>query len=127
MKDINRDPITRTVAMPKDTNANGDIFGGWLMGQMDLAGAIIARQYAQGRIVTVAVDAMSFIAPVKVGDIVTCFGSVLKVGITSVTVKLDVTAARGHEEDIHVVTNGTFIYVAVDKLGKPRKIKNKYI
>ena len=127
MKDINRVPITRTVAMPKDTNANGDIFGGWLMGQMDLAGAIIARQYAQGRIVTVAVDAMSFIAPVKVGDIVTCFGSVLKVGTTSVTVKLDVTAARGHEEDIHVVTNGTFIYVAVDKLGKPRNIKNKNI
>tara|TARA_B100001123_G_C15195645_1_gene981227 strand:+ start:29 stop:409 length:381 start_codon:yes stop_codon:yes gene_type:complete len=122
MKPTNKVPITKTVAMPKDTNANGDIFGGWLMGQMDLAGAIIARDYAKGRIATVAVDAMSFIAPVKIGDIVSCFGSVIKLGKTSITVKIEVTAARGHEEDIHLVTNGTFVYVAIDKLGKPRKI-----
>ena len=89
---------------------------------MDLAGAIIARDYAKGRIATVAVDAMSFIAPVKIGDIVSCFGSVIKLGKTSITVKIEVTAARGHEEDIHLVTNGTFVYVAIDKLGKPRKI-----
>ena len=122
MKPTNKVPITKTVAMPKDTNANGDIFGGWLMGQMDLAGAIIARDNAKGRKATVAVDAMSFIAPVKIGDIVSCFGSVIKLGKTSITVKIEVTAARGHEEDIHLVTNGTFVYVAIDKLGKPRKI-----
>ena len=78
--------VTRTLAMPRDTNANGDIFGGWIMSQMDIAAGIVAKQTARGRVVTVAVDAMRFIRPVQVGNAVTCYGSVERIGRTSMTI-----------------------------------------
>ena len=114
--------LTKTVAMPADTNPNGDIFGGWLLSEMDIAGAILARKIAKGRVVTVAVEAMKFLLPVKVGDTVTCFGKLEKVGKTSITVKLRVTSQDWKEQDFKEVTNGKFVYVAINKDGKPREL-----
>lgn len=112
----------RTVAMPADTNPNGDIFGGWLMGQMDVAGGSAAIQRAQGRVVTVAVDAMTFLKPVFVGDEVSCYTRVERVGNTSVTIKVETWVRRMRTRDLVKVTEGTFIYVAVDGDGRPRPI-----
>ena len=84
------DLLLRTMAMPKDTNANGDIFGGWIMSQMDIAGGILAKEVAKGRTVTIAVNQIIFHKPVKVGDVVCCYGQVIKVGNTSVTLELEV-------------------------------------
>ena len=114
--------LTKTVAMPSDTNPNGDIFGGWLLSEMDIAGAILARKIAKGRVVTVAVEAMKFLLPVKVGDTVTCFGKLAKVGKTSITVNLRVTSESWEKKDLKEVTNGKFVYVAIDKSGKPREL-----
>tara|TARA_Y100000589_G_scaffold279399_1_gene275351 strand:+ start:609 stop:983 length:375 start_codon:yes stop_codon:yes gene_type:complete len=114
--------LTKTVAMPADTNPNGDIFGGWLLSEMDIAGAILARKIAKGRVVTVAVEAMKFLLPVKVGDTVTCFGKLEKVGKTSITVKLRVTSQDWKEQDFKEVTNGKFVYVAINENGKPREL-----
>ena len=95
--------LTKTVAMPSDTNTNGDIFGGWLLSEMDIAGAILARKIAKGRVVTVAVEAMKFLLPVKVGDTVTCFGKLAKVGKTSITVNLRVTSESWEKKDLKEV------------------------
>ena len=114
--------LTKTVAMPADTNPNGDIFGGWLLSEMDIAGAILARKVAKGRVVTVAIEAMKFLLPVKVGDTVTCFGKLERQGRTSITVKLRVTSESWREQDQKEVTEGKFIYVAIDKDGKPRAL-----
>ena len=117
--------LTRTVAMPSDTNPNGDIFGGWLLSQMDVAGGILAKKVAYGRVVTVAIEAMKFLLPVKVGDIVTCYGNILMKGNTSIKIKLRVTAQGQNNEEPKEVTNGTFIYVAIDSDGNPRQLPNK--
>ena len=117
--------LTRTVAMPSDTNPNGDIFGGWLLSQMDVAGGILAKKVAYGRVVTVAIEGMKFLLPVKVGDIVTCYGNILMKGNTSIKIKLRVTAQGQNNEDPKEVTNGTFIYVAIDSDGNPRQLPNK--
>ena len=114
--------LTKTVAMPADTNPNGDIFGGWLLSEMDIAGAILARKIAKGRVVTVAIEGMKFLLPVKVGDIVTCFGQLEKQGNTSLTIKLRVTSESWRAEDLKEVTNGRFVYVAIDKDGKPKQL-----
>ncbi len=114
--------LSKTVAMPADTNPNGDIFGGWLLSEMDIAGAILARKVAKGRVVTVAIEGMKFLLPVKVGDTVTCFGKLEKLGETSITVKLRVTSESWSEKDIKEVTNGKFVYVAINEEGKPRKL-----
>ena len=114
--------LSKTVAMPADTNPNGDIFGGWLLSEMDIAGAILARKVAKGRVVTVAIEGMKFLLPVKVGDTVTCYGKLEKLGKTSITVKLRVTSESWREKDIKEVTNGKFVYVAIDKSGKPREL-----
>ena len=114
--------LTKTVAMPADTNPNGDIFGGWLLSEMDIAGAILARKIAKGRVVTVAIEGMKFLLPVKVGDTVTCFGKLEKVGKTSITVKLRVTSESWRVQDLKEVTNGKFVYVAIDEHGKPRQL-----
>lgn len=82
--------LLRTLAMPSDTNANGDIFGGWIMSQMDMGGAILAKEIAHGRVVTVAVDSMNFIRPVAVGDVICCYGDCLSVGRTSIKIKVEV-------------------------------------
>lgn len=112
----------RVVPMPADTNANGDIFGGWVMSRMDQAGGIAAAEKAQGRVVTVAVDAMTFIRPVKVGDIFEVFTAVEKVGRTSVKIHVEAWVRRFRTRHHEKVTDGTFTFVAVDQDGKPRPV-----
>lgn len=105
--------------MPADTNSAGDIFGGWLMSQMDIAGEITARQRAQARVVTVAVNGMEFHQPVYVGDVVSCYTDITQVGKTSLTIHIEAVAARGRSGERVKVTEGTFIYVALDEKGHP--------
>ena len=112
----------RTLAMPADTNPAGDIFGGWVMSQMDIAGAIAAVERSQGRVVTVAVEAMTFIAPVKVGDILCVYTTVERVGNTSITISIEAWARRNRIADRVKVTDGRFIYVALDEDGSKRRI-----
>ena len=108
----------RTLAMPADTNPAGDIFGGWVMSQMDIAGAIAAIERAKGRVVTVAVEAMTFIAPVKVGDILCVYTSIERVGKTSITVAVEAWARRNRLDDRVKVTDGHFVYVALGDDGR---------
>ena len=122
MIDYNETVLTKTVAMPADTNPNGDIFGGWLLSQMDVAGGILAKKIAKGRVATVAIEGMKFLLPVKVGDTVTCYGSILKTGNSSISINLRVTAQGLESIEPQDVTNGTFIYVAIDLDGKPRQL-----
>ena len=112
----------RTLAMPADTNPAGDIFGGWVMSQMDIAGAIAAVEVARGRVVTVAVEAMTFIAPVKVGDILCVYTTVERIGNTSITINIEAWARRNRLYDRVKVTDGRFIYVALDENGQKRVI-----
>jgi acyl-CoA thioesterase YciA len=112
----------RTLAMPADTNPAGDIFGGWVMSQMDIAGAIAAVERVGGRVVTVAVEAMTFIAPVKVGDILCVYTGVERIGTTSITVSIEAWARRNRVGDRVKVTEGRFIYVALDDDGRKRRI-----
>jgi acyl-CoA thioesterase YciA len=117
--------ILRTLAMPADTNPNGDIFGGWVMAQMDIAGGILSKEVARGRTVTIAVEGMKFIKPVHVGDVVCCYGLVDSIGNTSIALKLEVwvkpVLPRGEEERFKV-TEGRFVYVAIDDEHKKRSI-----
>ncbi|MGE0370858.1 MAG: acyl-CoA thioesterase [Gammaproteobacteria bacterium] len=118
-----RQPTTRVLAMPTDTNAAGDIFGGWIMSQVDIAGSIAAYRRAGGRVVTVAVNSFQFHKPVFVGDLISCYADVVRVGRTSLTVHVEVHAerSRGIEEAIRV-TEATLTYVAVDQDRKPRPV-----
>lgn len=113
----------RTLAMPADTNPAGDIFGGWVMSQMDIAGAIAAVELAQGRVVTVAVEAMTFISPVKVGDILCVYTTIERVGTTSITVAIEAWARRNRFADRVKVTDGRFVYVALGDDGQKRPIR----
>ena len=122
MIDHNEIILTKTVAMPADTNPNGDIFGGWLLSQMDVAGGILAKKIAKGRVATVAIEGMKFLLPVKVGGTVTCYGSILKTGNSSISINLRGTAQGLESIQPQDVTNGTFIYVAIDLDGKPRQL-----
>ena len=112
----------RTIAMPADTNANGDIFGGWLMSQMDSAGGMTTVQRCGGRVVTVAVDAMVFHRPVKVGDILCVYTEMLKVGRTSMRVRIEAWVRRFTGGVHEKVTEGEFTYVAIDGSGRPRPV-----
>ena len=114
------DLTVRTVAMPADTNANGDIFGGWVMSQMDQAGGIAGVERAQGRVVTVAVEAMHFIRPVRVGDVLCVYTRVERVGRTSMTIKVEAWARRFQTRQREKVTDATFTFVAIDADGRPR-------
>jgi acyl-CoA thioesterase YciA len=116
------EPAIRTIAMPADTNPHGDIFGGWLLCQMDLAGATVAVRRASGRVVTVAITAMAFHRPVCVGDEVSCYGNVEKVGHTSITIKVESWARRGTGVTPIKVTEGLFTYVLVGSDGRPQPI-----
>jgi acyl-CoA thioesterase YciA len=116
------DPALRAVAMPADTNPHGDIFGGWLLCQMDLAGTVMATRRAAGRVVTVAITAMNFHRPVKVGDEVTCYCDIEKIGNTSITVKIESWVRRGLGDEQIKVTEGIFTYVRVDVDGRPQPI-----
>jgi acyl-CoA thioesterase YciA len=112
-------PALRANAMPADANPAGDIFGGWLRSQMDLAGGTVATRRAKGRVVTVAITAMTFHRPVFVGDEVSCYVDIVKIGRTSITVKIESWARRGRGEEKIEVTEGLFTYVAVDSERKP--------
>lgn len=113
----------RTVAMPADTNPAGDIFGGWVMSQMDVAGAIAAVERVHGRVVTVAVEAMTFIAPVKVGDVLCVYSTVERIGTTSITISLEAWVRRERLDDRQKVTEARFVYVSIDANGRKRAIE----
>jgi acyl-CoA thioesterase YciA len=119
---IDSELALRAIAMPLFANSHGDIFGGCLLSQMDLAGGAVAVRRAHGRVVTVAVTEMIFKRPVFVGDEVTCYAQITKVGRTSITVKIDVMARRGRTGEKIEVTEGLFTYVAVDEGGRPRPV-----
>jgi acyl-CoA thioesterase YciA len=116
------EPALRTLAMPADANPNGDIFGGWVMSQMDLAGSVPAVERAGGRVATVAVDAMRFHEPVYIGDLVSCYAEIMTVGTTSIGVRVETWARRRHNGAQVRVTEGTLIYVALDDSGRPRAV-----
>ena len=112
----------RTVAMPAFANPHGDIFGGWLLSQMDLAGGTVASRHAKGRVATVAITAMTFHRPVFIGDEVSCYAEIVKIGRTSMTVKIQAFAHRGRTAEKIEVTEGLFTYVAVNSEGRPRPV-----
>ncbi|MGL5947845.1 MAG: acyl-CoA thioester hydrolase YciA [Aeromonas sp.] len=119
------DLLLRTLAMPADTNPNGDIFGGWIMAQMDIAGGILAKEIAKGRVCTVSVEGMTFYSPVKVGDVVCCYGLCEKLGRSSMRLKLEIwvkPVLRESDAQRYCVTEGIFTYVAIDDQGAPRAI-----
>lgn len=116
----------RTMAMPADTNQNGDIFGGWLLSQMDIAGGIFASKVAQSRSVTVAIEAMTFRKPVYVGDVVSVYGSLVRVGRTSLTVHVAAWVQRRNETQSILVTDGNYTYVAIDDHGNPQAIRREF-
>ena len=114
----------RTLAMPADTNPSGDIFGGWVMSQMDIAGSVAAHERVKGRTVTVAVEAMTFIAPVKVGDVLCVYTTIERIGTTSITVSMEAWARRNRHADRVKVTDARFVYVALDDNGNKRRIES---
>ena len=115
-------PSLRTIAMPADANPDGDIFGGWIMSQMDISSGVFAAHVAKGRVVTVAVDAMTFHKPVYIGDDVSCYCSEAKRGNTSITVHVEAWVRRHHSDTVAKVTQGMFTFVAVDGNGKPKPL-----
>ena len=116
------DLCIRTLAMPADTNANGDIFGGWLLSQMDVGGGIFASKVARSRTVTVAIEAMNFRKPVYVGDLVSVHATLVRIGRTSVMVRLEAWVLRRKEMQSILVTDGNFTYVSIDDHGHPQII-----
>jgi acyl-CoA thioesterase YciA len=118
-----RQPTTRVLAMPTDTNAAGDVFGGWIMSQVDIAGSVAAYRRANGRVVTVAVNAFQFHKPVYVGDLISCYAEVVRIGRTSLTVRVEVFAERKRlREECIKVTEATLTYVAIDEQRRPRPV-----
>lgn len=128
MAKIDEDPVPtgvlalQTLAMPKDTNSNGDVFGGWLMSQMDLAGAIVAREIAKGRVTTVAVGSMAFLRPVPVGSTVSCYCETLEIGRSSIKTRVEVWVKHYERPSQQKVTEGDFVYVAIDDFGRTRSV-----
>ena len=124
---INKIPSIRAVAMPADTNPSGDIFGGWVLSQMDLAGSVLARQITKNRVTTIAVDKMRFHKPIMIGDIVSFYTEVSKIGNTSITIDIVTMVNRKDEklgeDQAIIVTEGKFVYVSIDSKGKPIKIE----
>ena len=117
--------VIRTIAMPADTNPSGDIFGGWVLSQMDMAAGICAGQRAQGRVVTVALDSMAFIRPVKVGDILGVYTEISEVGVTSMKVHVEAWVRRRRIGNREKVTSATFKFVALDDQGKPTEVPDE--
>ena len=118
------DLCIRTLAMPADTNQNGDIFGGWLLSQMDLGGGVFASKLAKSRTVTVAIEAMNFRKPVYVGDLVSVHANLVKIGKTSITVHLEAWVLRRKEMQSILVTDGNFTYVSIDDEGHPQAVQH---
>ncbi len=118
--------VLKVIPMPADCNANGDIFGGWVMAQVDLAGSVIPARYAKGRQATVAVNEFVFKQPVRLGDILSFYSSLVRVGRTSITVKVEVFAERFKAQGEYIkVTEATLTYVAIDENGRPRAIEQE--
>jgi len=118
--------VLKVIPMPADCNQSGDIFGGWVMAQVDLAGAVLPARYVNGRIASAAVNEFIFKQPVKVGDILSFFSSVTRVGNTSITVKVEVFAERFSMQGVYLkVTEANVTYVAIDSNGKPKQIQRK--
>jgi acyl-CoA thioesterase YciA len=116
-------PALRVVPMPADANQNGDIFGGWIMSQVDIAGGTVAHRLARGRVATVAVKEFTFKQPVQIGDVVSFYVDVKRIGTTSITVMVEVYAERRPEDPETVkVTEATLTYVAIDRDGRPRAV-----
>ena len=125
---VDEELVLKVIPMPADCNANGDIFGGWVMAQVDLAGAVVPARYTQGRMATVAVKEFIFKQPVRVGDILSFFSKVSRIGRTSITVKVEVYAERfGTQGKYNKVTEASLTYVAIDDQGKPRELPRKTI
>ena len=126
MKNPSDDPkgdlTTRTLAMPADANPSGDIFGGWVLSQMDIAAGICAGQRAEGRVATVAIDAMTFLRPVRVGDVLCVYTSIEREGRTSIRIHLEAWALRNRLGERVKVTDGTFTFVAIHSCGRPRPL-----
>ena len=112
----------RTVAMPSDVNVNGDIFGGWVLSQMDIAAGILSRERSGGRSTTVAVDAMKFIRPVQVGDVLSVYTRLLRVGRSSMAVEVEAWVLRSSDRSLERVTEAVFTFVAIDEDGRPRPV-----
>ena len=123
MNPSGRDPVIRVTAMPADANAYGDIFGGWLMSLMDMVAGLIAARRSHGRAVTVAMDGMQFHLPVKVGDEVSVYGELRRVGRSSMAIAVEAWRRHRHEEEAVKVTEAQFTFVAVDDRGTPRVIE----
>jgi acyl-CoA thioesterase YciA len=122
---IDKELVLKVIPMPGDCNANGDIFGGWVMAQVDLAGSVVPARYTMGRMATVAVNEFIFKQPVRVGDLLSFFSSVEKVGRTSITVKVEVFAERIRAQRQYIkVTEASITYVAIDDQGQPRPLPN---
>jgi acyl-CoA thioesterase YciA len=120
--------VLKVIPMPGDCNANGDIFGGWVMAQVDLAGAVVPARYAAGRMATVAVNQFVFKHPVRVGDILSFFAKLTHIGRTSITVKIEVFAERfGSQAEYTKVTEASLTYVAIDENGHPREVPHRTI
>ena len=115
----------QTLAMPVSTNANGDIFGGWIVSQMDLAAGVLAKRISQGRVATVAINSMTFLKPVHVGDVVSCHVELIKQGNTSMTIGVEVWALPATQAERYQVTEGVFVFVAIDENRKPRQVSKK--
>ena len=123
---LDKELVLKVIPMPADCNANGDIFGGWVMAQVELAGSVIPARHTQGRMATVAVNEFIFKQPVRVGDILSFFSEVTRIGRTSVTVKVEVFAERFRSQGSYIkVTEALVTYVAIDDHGKPREIVKK--
>ena len=128
LPDVPGGPHLRTVAMPRDANSSGDIFGGWTLSQMDLAGGTFAAERAEGRVATVAIEAMRFLRPVSVGDEVSCYCSLEEPGETSLKVKIETWArGRGRDKAPEKVTEGVFTFVAIGEDGRPREIPAEHV
>ena len=121
-----RQPALRVMPMPADANHNGDIFGGWIMAQVDIAGGSTAGRVARGRVATVAVNSFVFKQPVQIGDLLSFYADVVRIGKTSITVNVEVYAERGREEtQVVKVTEATLTFVAIDANGKPRIVSRE--
>ena len=124
MTDLKREPVLRVVPGPTDINANGNIFGGWILSQMDIAAGIVASQRANGPVATVAIDGMEFIAPIHIRDLISVYAHVDRVGRSSMAVKIEVIATRDRGKTDVKVTEGLFTFVALDERHRPRSVDN---
>ena len=120
------DLCIRTLAMPADTNANGDIFGGWLLSQMDVGGGVFASKVVKSRTVTVAIEAMTFRKPVYVGDLLSVHATLVRLGRTSITVHLEAWVLRRKENHSILATEGNFTYVSIDDQGRPQPLQRSH-